>query len=161
MEKMAKLPVVPIPGGLRFQPVDSREVADRLLELTLGPPAGLVPALAGPGVYGLADLVRGYLDARNTRRLLVPVRMPGQAGRAYRAGQNLAPRGGDVGRRTWEDFLAERVGSGRLGGGLPSSARPVIPGPPRRLRRRGRPGASPVAGSERWGASPAGGTVPR
>jgi uncharacterized protein YbjT (DUF2867 family) len=93
VEKMAKLPVVPIPGGLRFQPVDSREVAERLVELTLGPPAGLVPDLAGPEVYGLADLVRGYLDVRGRRRLLVPVRMPGQAGRAYRAGQNL--------RRSW------------------------------------------------------------
>ncbi len=52
-EKMAKLPVVPVPGGLRFQPVDSREVAARLVELTLGDPAGLVPGLVGPTVYGL------------------------------------------------------------------------------------------------------------
>ncbi|WP_254909660.1 SDR family oxidoreductase, partial [Micromonospora sp. NBS 11-29] len=45
---MAKLPVVPVPGGLRLQPVDAGEVATRLVELTLGTPAGLVPDVAGP-----------------------------------------------------------------------------------------------------------------
>ncbi|MET7440006.1 SDR family oxidoreductase [Streptomyces sp. NPDC004082] len=109
-EKMARMPVVPVPGGLRLQPVDSREVAARLAELTLDQPAGLVPDLAGPKVYPLGDLLRGYLGARGKRRPLMPVRMPGKAGRAYRAGENLALRGNDVGERTWEAFLAERVG---------------------------------------------------
>ena len=110
VEKMAKLPVVPCPGGLRFQPVDSREVAARIVELTLGKPAGLVPDLAGPKVYGMADLARGYLQARGKHRLMMPVRMPGKAGRAYRAGENLSLEGAVVGQRTWEQFLAERVG---------------------------------------------------
>nr|WP_145797479.1 NAD(P)H-binding protein [Kitasatospora atroaurantiaca] len=110
VEKMAKLPVIPVPGGLRFQPVDSREVAARLVELTLGKPAGLVPDLAGPKVYGMADLARGHLQARGKRRLMMPVRMPGKAGRAYRAAENLSLEGAAVGERTWEDFLAERVG---------------------------------------------------
>ncbi|MCC8247510.1 SDR family oxidoreductase [Saccharothrix luteola] len=111
--KMAKLPVVPIPGGLRFEPVDARDVAERLVELTLGAPAGLVPDLAGPEVHGLADLVRGYLAARDKRRPALPVRMPGKAGRAYRAGGNLAGPGAARGRRPWEDFLAERVPADR------------------------------------------------
>ncbi|MFI9100783.1 SDR family oxidoreductase [Streptomyces fildesensis] len=110
VEKMGKLPVIPVPGGLRFQPVDSREVAARLVELTLGEPAGLVPDLAGPKVYGMADLSRGYLQARGKHRLMMPVRMPGKAGRAYRAAENLSLDGAAVGERTWEDFLAERVG---------------------------------------------------
>jgi uncharacterized protein YbjT (DUF2867 family) len=109
VEKMAKMPVVPIPGGLRFQPVDSREVAARLVELVLDQPAGRVPDLAGPKVYGMAELVRGYLQARGKRRLMMPVRMPGKAGRAYRAAENLTLEGATVGKRTWEDFLAERV----------------------------------------------------
>ncbi|MFI6266522.1 SDR family oxidoreductase [Micromonospora sp. NPDC051006] len=108
-EKMAKLPVVPVPGGLRFEPVDARDVASRLVELTLGGPAGLVPDLAGPRVYGMAELLRGYLAARGSRRLMMPIRLPGQAGRAYRAGENLARAGATAGKRTWEEFLAERV----------------------------------------------------
>ena len=109
-EKMGKMPVIPVPGGLRFQPVDSREVAARLVELTLGQPAGLVPDLSGPTVYGMGDLVRGHLQARGKRRMMMPMRMPGKAGKAYRAGENLSLDGADVGKRTWEEFLAERVG---------------------------------------------------
>ena len=106
---MAKLPVIPIPRGVRFQPVDPRDVATRLVELTLDEPAGLVPDLAGPRVYPMAELVRGYLRARGRRRLVMPVPMPGQAGHAYRAGQNLSLIGTALGTRTWEDFLAERL----------------------------------------------------
>ncbi|MER5651158.1 NAD(P)-binding oxidoreductase [Streptosporangium sp. NPDC002524] len=113
VRRMAKLPVIPVPGGLRFQPVDAREVAARLVELTLGEPSGQVPDLAGPRVYGMAELSGGYLRARGGRRLMVPVRIPGRAGRAYRAGENLSLEGAAVGLRTWEDFLAERVARDR------------------------------------------------
>lgn len=110
VQGMAKLPVTPVPSGFRFQPVDTDEVAARLVELALGAPAGLVPDMGGPRVYSMADLLRGYLKARGKHPLLVPVRLPGQAARAFREGVNLTPERA-VGHRTWEDFLAERVGS--------------------------------------------------
>jgi len=106
--QMAKLPVIPVPSGFRFQPVDAGEVAARLVELALGTPAGLVPDIAGPRVYGMAELVRTYLRARGKHRVIVPVRPPGKAAAALRGGANLAPDRA-VGRRTWEEFLAERV----------------------------------------------------
>ena len=112
-EKMAKLPVIPVPGGLRFQPVDSREVAARLVELTLGRPAGRVRDLAGPQVYGMGELVGGYLRALGKRRPMMPVGMPGKAGRAYRVGLNLSLESAHVGSRSWEEFLAERLAPGR------------------------------------------------
>jgi uncharacterized protein YbjT (DUF2867 family) len=40
IRKMSVLPVLPIPKVIQFQPVDSREVADRLVELTLGTASG-------------------------------------------------------------------------------------------------------------------------
>lgn len=43
VKQMAKLPVIPAPAGVRFQPVDADEVAARLVELAFGAPAGLVP----------------------------------------------------------------------------------------------------------------------
>ncbi|MET9553510.1 NAD(P)H-binding protein [Streptomyces sp. NPDC006645] len=126
---MAKLPVLLAPGGIRMQPVDARDVAARLVELALGEPAGRVADLAGPKLYRLDELTRGYLQARATgrqthrptrrqthrppRRPTVPLRVPGKVGRAYRAGDNLALDGADVGRRTWEDFLAERAAGAR------------------------------------------------
>ena len=107
-EQMAKLPMIPVPSGIRFQPVDTDEVAARLVELALGTPSGRVPDIAGPKVYTFADLVRGYLRARGKHRLMIPVRVPGKAARAIRAGANLAPDRA-VGHRTWEDFLSDRV----------------------------------------------------
>ncbi|MBF6343159.1 SDR family oxidoreductase [Nocardia cyriacigeorgica] len=106
---MVKSPVVPAPGGLRAQPVETAEVAQRLVELTLGEPAGLVRDLVGPEVLELSELTRQYLRATGKRRLLLPIRLPGAMGRAYRAGDNLV-FGCDVGKRTWADFLAEHVG---------------------------------------------------
>lgn len=61
--QMAKLPAIPVPSGMRVQPVDTGEVAARMVELTLGEPAGLVPDLGGPRVYGMDELVRDYLRA--------------------------------------------------------------------------------------------------
>jgi uncharacterized protein YbjT (DUF2867 family) len=109
-QQMAKLPVLPAPAGFRLQPVDADEVAARLTELTLDKPAGMVPDMGGPRTYRLADLLRGYLRATHRRRLIVPLRLPGKAARAFRDGANLAP-GQAVGHRTWEDFLADRVGT--------------------------------------------------
>jgi uncharacterized protein YbjT (DUF2867 family) len=107
-QQLTRLPIVPVPA-FRFQPVDADEVAERLVELAAGSPAGLVPDLAGPETYRLADLLRSYLRAQHKHRILIPVRPPGRAARAYRAGANLAPERA-VGHRTWEQFLAGHTG---------------------------------------------------
>ncbi|MFJ1752416.1 SDR family oxidoreductase [Kitasatospora sp. NPDC088134] len=103
--KVGRLPFVPAPGGLRFEPVDARDVADRLVALTLAGPASLVPDLAGPRDYAFADLVRSTLERRRPN---LPVPLAGKVGRAYRTRQNLAGAGAERGTRTWEDFLAGR-----------------------------------------------------
>jgi uncharacterized protein YbjT (DUF2867 family) len=108
VQQMAKLPLIPVPAGVRFQPVDTAEVAARLVELALGAPAGLVPDIAGPHVYDMSELVRSYVRARRLRRVIVPLPLPGKAARAIRAGANL-PLGGAIGRRSWEDFLSSRT----------------------------------------------------
>ena len=106
---MAKLPVLPAPGGVRWQPVDPQDVAERLAELTLGQPAGLVQDLAGPKVYTLEKLSRDYLRAAGKHRLRLPIRVPGKVGKLYRSGANLCLNG-QTGKRTWEDYLAVHVG---------------------------------------------------
>jgi len=108
VRQMARLPVIPVPAGFRFQPVDTAEVASRLVELAFGSPAGLVPDLGGPRIYEMTALIRSYLRARGKRRPILPIRAPGRAARAFRDGANLAPDQA-MGRRTWEDFLAARV----------------------------------------------------
>jgi uncharacterized protein YbjT (DUF2867 family) len=105
---LAKLPVVPVPKGLRFQPIDTAEVADRLVSIALGEPAGYVAPIAGPKVYEMVDLVRGYLRAAGMRRPIVEVPVPGRAAAAIRAGAAIDTDHA-VGARTWETFLADRV----------------------------------------------------
>jgi uncharacterized protein YbjT (DUF2867 family) len=107
---MAKMPVVPNPGGLRFQPVDARDVAARLVELVQAAPAGLVADIAGPEVIAMGDLVRSYVTAAGKHRMLMPVRIPGKAGKAYRAGDNLTLDGALIGHGTWQEFLTAHVG---------------------------------------------------
>ncbi|WP_236788659.1 SDR family oxidoreductase [Amycolatopsis sp. GM8] len=91
----------------RFQPVDVREVADRLVELALGQPSGRVPDMGGPEVRDSTDLARTYLAAVGRDKPVVAISLPGKAARAFRAGANLTPEHAD-GKVTFEQYLAER-----------------------------------------------------
>jgi uncharacterized protein YbjT (DUF2867 family) len=102
----AKLPVVAVPAGTSFQPIDVPEAAAQLIRVASGLAFGRAPDLGGPEVRSAADLARTYLRSRGHRRPVVPVRLPGAVARGYRAGGHLAPDhlGGG---RAWEGFLAE------------------------------------------------------
>jgi len=115
LEQLAKMPVMPVFGGMSFQPIDSGEVADRLVELATGEPAGLVPPIGGPKVYGMDELARSYLAAQGRRKPIFGMPIFGTAARAQKSGVNLAPDRA-VGRRTWEEFLAETVAPERVAG---------------------------------------------
>ncbi|GAA1769169.1 SDR family oxidoreductase [Agromyces humatus] len=110
---LAKLPLLPVPGGLRFEPVHGDEVAARLAELALGGPAGRVADLAGPDVLDIRQLAETYAEVTGGRaRRPLPIRLPGAVGRAYRAGENLTGEGTQRGERTWREFLREQVTAG-------------------------------------------------
>jgi uncharacterized protein YbjT (DUF2867 family) len=96
-------PALFVPAGARFQPVDVTDVAERLVSLAAGAPAGRVADLGGPDVRPIRDLARAYL--RGHRRPIVPVRIPGKVMHGYRTGANLAPAAGTV---TFEEFLRSR-----------------------------------------------------
>ncbi|MDQ0727116.1 SDR family oxidoreductase [Microbacterium sp. W4I20] len=96
------------PRGLRFETVGVDVVAARLAELTLGSPAGRVADLAGPEIREIADLVRAFDAARGRTRRLLPLRIPGAVGRAYRAGDNLADDSAVRAGTSWAEFLANR-----------------------------------------------------
>ncbi|HEY7592432.1 MAG TPA: hypothetical protein VH969_04700 [Actinophytocola sp.] len=91
-------PVHFVLAGTRFQPVDVRDVADRLVTLATGPPAGRVPDFGGPQVRAMSAFARAY----RPRRPVVPVPLPGKVIRGYRTGANLAPASGTI---TFEEFL--------------------------------------------------------
>ncbi|GAB2533278.1 SDR family oxidoreductase [Nocardia heshunensis] len=104
---LGKMPVVPV-FDFRFQPIETAEVATRLVELALDEPAGYVEEIGGPTIYTMKELERSYLQATGKRRPVVTMKAPGKASRAYAAGGNLTPDHA-VGERTWEDFLAAKL----------------------------------------------------
>ncbi|WP_367039859.1 SDR family oxidoreductase [Streptomyces sp. Je 1-332] len=112
LEASAKLPVMLLPAGVSDQPIEVTEVADRLAELALAPPAGRVDDMGGPAVCTFTELARAYLRATGRRRPLLPVRLAGKAYRGMREGGHLAPRQA-VGKGTFEEFLAARPGGQR------------------------------------------------
>lgn len=101
---VGRSPVLPVLAGASFQPVDVRDVADRLVDLAVGAPAGRAPDLGGPQVRTMADLARVWARATGRRRAVLPVRLPGGLARSVRDGGLITPEHAD-GRITFEEFL--------------------------------------------------------
>ena len=105
---LAKSPVLALPAGVSFQPVDVREVGERLAHLALGEPVGRAPDFGGPQVRTLPDLARSYLAMVGKRRPILPVWLPGRVFRLFRAGVHLAPEHAQ-GTTTFEQYLTEQL----------------------------------------------------
>lgn len=101
-------PVAMIPR-MRMRPVASSEVADELVRLATAEDAsvdGSIVELAGPEQHELVELARRVVKARRMRKLVVPLTLPGAAGKAMARG-DLLPRGDHLtGTRTFTDWLA-------------------------------------------------------
>ncbi len=98
-------PVLVVPR-MRIQPVAACEVAAALAALAAGPPAGMAPEMAGPEQADLAGLARQLSRARGSRRPVLPVRVPGAAGRAMADGAMLPTGPGLRGTQTFAGWLA-------------------------------------------------------
>lgn len=92
--------------GVRFQPIDTRDVAARLVELVEAEPAGRAADIGGPAVHTHAELARMFLAARGSRRKVVEMPLPGRIGAGYRSGANLIPQN-PAGTIGYADYLAQ------------------------------------------------------
>jgi uncharacterized protein YbjT (DUF2867 family) len=101
---LSYLPIMPVPA-LPFQPVDTDEVADRLVDLAHGRPVGRAPDLAGPEVLPFPELARIYLRATGRHRLVAPIRLPGRAFAGLRRGGHTNPEHAD-GKISFTEYLA-------------------------------------------------------
>ncbi|MEU8638902.1 NAD(P)H-binding protein [Amycolatopsis sp. NPDC048633] len=108
----SRLPVLPVPR-VRFQPVDVRDVAERLAGLALGDPAGRAPDFGGPEILAAAELAQAVAEASGRRRRIVSVSVPGETFRAYASGGHLAPEHLD-GTITFAQYLAGQADAGLL-----------------------------------------------
>jgi uncharacterized protein YbjT (DUF2867 family) len=103
-----RLPVTIMPKGFLLQPIETREVAARLVELALSAPTGRVPDLGGPEVWTAAELARAYFKATGRRRRIVEVPIPGKIAQAFRAGAHLCPDQ-KYGKIRWDEFLSQTL----------------------------------------------------
>jgi uncharacterized protein YbjT (DUF2867 family) len=119
-------PFVLVPKMLS-QPVAAREVADALAGIARGKPAGLAPELAGPRREHMPDMVRRLVRARGGHRLVIPVGLPGAAGKAMADGGLLPAVDGPRGRQTFDQWLAT---DGVAGPARAAGASQIEPGRP-------------------------------
>lgn len=105
-QQFARPPLVVVPR-LQVQPVDVRDVAERIGELVDTGPSGRVHDIAGPATYRGEALLRRYLAHVGVHRTVVAATLPGGIWRALREGANLVeePMGG---HRGFFEFLEEQ-----------------------------------------------------
>lgn len=91
---------------MRTQPIATREVAERLVDLVEAGPAGRVTDIAGPREESLIDMIRAYARATGHRGWIPEVSLPGALGRAQRDGSLLAAPGAVRGQQTFAEWVA-------------------------------------------------------
>ena len=96
-----------IPFDWRFQPVDATEVAQRLVEVVLSAPAGLLPDFGGPEVRDFKHIAQSWLAARKDDRRLVNLSLPFKFSRRFADGGLTCPDHKD-GKITFEEYLAAK-----------------------------------------------------
>lgn len=92
---LARLPLMILPAGSRFQPVAAGDVAARLVELAEAGPSGRVADFGGPEVLAIDDLALVWLEAAGRSRRLAKVKLPGRIAAAVRAGALTTPEHAD------------------------------------------------------------------
>jgi uncharacterized protein YbjT (DUF2867 family) len=100
---LSRGPVALVPK-MCSQPVAARTVGEVLVETAQTRPGGTIE-VAGPGMVEVPDMARRLLAARGRRMLVVPVTVPGAAGRAMRGDALLANPGTRICGPTYDEWL--------------------------------------------------------
>lgn len=98
-----------IPSGWQFQPVDTRDVAARLVRAATSEPAGMLPDFGGPEVRRFRSLAASWIEARRMKKRIVNLPLPFRFSRQFAAGRLLCPEHKD-GTITFEQYLTRRYG---------------------------------------------------
>ena len=103
-----RLPVMTLPAGVSCQPIDTADVAHRLLDIVAAPPQGRAPDIGGPRIETVLDLAQQYLRAAGKKRKLASIWTPGAVAHGYRDGLHLTPEHAD-GTVTFQDYLDRTI----------------------------------------------------
>jgi uncharacterized protein YbjT (DUF2867 family) len=113
LSTLSRVPfVLAVPKGFRVQPVATEDVAERLIRCLGDGPGGLLQDFCGPEIFSLRETAGSWMQARNVRKPVVELPVPGKLGTAFRAGHNTNAQG-ELGTRTWGDWLAREYRAAR------------------------------------------------
>ncbi len=109
---LGKVPFVRlIPKAFKFQPIETGEVADRMVEYSAQGPSGRLPDLGGPEVLNFGEMAEAWKKATGDGKPLVNLPMMGGLASGFKAGYNCTPEHAE-GKMTWGEWLAGKYGSG-------------------------------------------------
>ncbi|MEO8745027.1 MAG: NAD(P)H-binding protein [Candidatus Dormiibacterota bacterium] len=104
----SKLPLIAtIPYRWQFQPVDTLDVAARLVEVVTNEPAGLLPDFGGPEVRDFKSLAQSWLAAHEKKQRLVNLPLPFKFSRQLAEGRLTCPDHKE-GKITFEQYLERK-----------------------------------------------------
>lgn len=97
-----------VPEGMRFQSIDIKDVANRLIKLTDEEPSGLLPDMGGPEILGIREMVMVYQNVFGQSDILKVAATDNERHNLFRTGINLCNLNIDV-KITWEQFLHRQL----------------------------------------------------
>lgn len=103
--RLHRLPLWCLPDA-PFQPVDTRDVAEHLIQILDAPARGVMPPIGGPEITSYADMARAHLLARGVHRRVLGFPLPH---RWARQSGLVVVEDGVQGIRTWQDWLTEQT----------------------------------------------------
>lgn len=108
LHRFSRVPgLTTIPFAWQYQPVDTGEVATRLIDIVLGEPQGMVADFGGPEALTFRSIAEAWLRMRRERRKLVDLPMPFKFSRQFAEGKLLTPEHKE-GKITFDQYLTAR-----------------------------------------------------
>ena len=97
--------ILSVPKGLRFQSIDSKDVADKTIELMKNSPTNSIITIAGPEILTIEEMAQTYLNISRWNGKVHPIENDMYS--LFKTGVNLYPEFA-AGKITWEQFLRNR-----------------------------------------------------
>src|SRR6266542_855216 len=80
--------VLPVPKSFKFQPIETGEVADRMVSDAAKGPVGRLLDVGGAEVLTFGETAKAWQDARGRRRPIVNVPLMGKVAKGFKEGYN-------------------------------------------------------------------------
>jgi uncharacterized protein YbjT (DUF2867 family) len=111
LPQLGRIPFVRlIPKAFKFQPIETGEVADRMVEHAQKGPSGRLPDLGGPEIMNFGEIASAWRRATGDSKPNVNLPIMGKMAAAFKAGYNCTPEHAE-GKRTWAQWLANKYGT--------------------------------------------------